>query len=145
MYIVTRQCQWPTGELVVEISTGGWDYINPDALVEKYPGEFVEFNDPREAVEAAIAIAKAWQKDEPGKNIGIAAGYTGGYTMPFEPQSIEELKRWADEEYAQLPKCGHCGKPVPEGKGYYIHGLNDVFCSESCASEVFYSDFIQQV
>ena len=102
MYIVTRQCQWPTGELVVEISTGGWDYINPDALVEKYPGEFVEFNDPREAVEAAIAIAKAWQKDEPGKNIGIAAGCTGGYTMPFEPQSIEELKRWADEEYAQL-------------------------------------------
>ena len=49
-YVVTRQIQWPEGKHVVEISAGGFDYTNPDALVAKYPGEFGEFCDPREAL-----------------------------------------------------------------------------------------------
>lgn len=98
MYAVTRQIQWPTGEHVVEIASGGMDYTNPDALVARYPGEFQEFDDPKEALDAALAIAEAWQKDEPKKKIAVAAGYTGGYTMPFEPMEKEELERWVLNE-----------------------------------------------
>ena len=34
--VVTRQLQWPEGKRVVEVSVGGIDYVNPDALVAKY-------------------------------------------------------------------------------------------------------------
>lgn len=99
-YIVTRQLQWSTGDSVVEISEGGWDFINPDALVKKYPGEFEEYKDPREALGAAIDIAKQWKEDEPQLEVGIGVGFTGGFTMPFEPSKIDTLKKWAEEEYS---------------------------------------------
>ena len=36
MFTVTRQRQFPDGENVVEVSAGGLDYTNPDALGAKY-------------------------------------------------------------------------------------------------------------
>ena len=59
-YTVTRQHQWDTGNYVVEISGGGIDYCNPDALGKSFPGEFEEFEDVREAVDTAIQIAEQW-------------------------------------------------------------------------------------
>ena len=136
-YIVTRQLQWSSGEAVVEISQGGWDYINPDALCEKYPGEFEEFKDPREAVKTAIAIATQWQKDEPAQKIGIGAGYTGGYTMPFESQGINELKKWAHEEYLLLPRCAQCGKILESDSPIFVEEFDEVFCSQSCVNRAY--------
>ena len=90
-YTVTRQLQFPNGTPVVEVSLGGIDYTNPDALSEKYPGEFEEFNNPVEAVEAAIGICRAWRKDgTPKARIGI--GYTGGATMPFETCTYKQAR-----------------------------------------------------
>lgn len=135
-YIVTRQLQWPEGVAVVEISGEGWDYVNPDALVEKYPGEFEEFKDPRKALKTAIAVAKRWKEDEPGLEIGIGAGYTGGYTMPFEPRGTDELEKWAEEEYSRLPKCARCGKIIEDlDPAFRIEDLDGIFCSESCAEK----------
>ncbi len=34
MYTVTRQCQFPDGDYVVEISAGGIDFTNPGELVK---------------------------------------------------------------------------------------------------------------
>ena len=34
-YTITRQRQFPEGTPVVEVSSGGLDYTNPDALVAK--------------------------------------------------------------------------------------------------------------
>ncbi|MEA3427845.1 MAG: hypothetical protein U9Q84_01215 [Thermodesulfobacteriota bacterium] len=137
-YIVTRQMQWPYGQLVVEISEGGWDYVNPDALSAKYPGEFEEYKDPREALKTAIKIVKAWKKDKPEAKIGIATGYTGGYTMPFEPQSLKELNQWAQEEASRLPKCARCGKILESiDSDLYIDDSDDLFCSAFCADETY--------
>lgn len=94
IYTVTRQCQWPEGTPVVEVSLGGIDYTNPDALVEKYPGEMEEYHDRVEAAEIAIAICRQWRKDGT-KNAKVAHGATGGMTMPFEPCSFKELRAWA--------------------------------------------------
>jgi hypothetical protein len=91
---VTRQVQWPTGKPVVEVSIGGIDYANPDALVAKYEGEFVEFDDSREAVEAAIRICREWRRDG-RKDANVGFGSTGGFTAPFDDCTFKEARDWA--------------------------------------------------
>ena len=92
--VVTRQVQWPTGKPVVEVSIGGIDYTNPDALVAKYQGEFVEFEEPKEAVEAAIRICREWRKDG-CKDANVGFGSAGGFTLPFEDCTFKEAREWA--------------------------------------------------
>jgi len=135
MYTVTRQLQWPEGRSVVEVSAGGPDYTNPDALVARYPGEFETFADPREAVKVAIAICRAWRKDGE-KRASVGVGATGGMTMPFEPCTFKEARAWAERKYAKLPKCARCGAIL----GATVYVPIDVdsdfkFCSEYCAEE----------
>jgi len=93
-YTVTRQRQWPEGTPVVEISRGGLDYTNPDALSPKYPGEFRTYDDPRDAVEVAIAICRAWRKDGQ-RDAMVGVGATLGMTMPFDPITFQEAREWA--------------------------------------------------
>jgi hypothetical protein len=144
MWTVTRQNQWPEGTLCVEISKGDSNYTNPGQLVEKYPGEGQEYQNPVEAVEAGIAIANAWRKDvysgpkEDRQQVFIAVGNTGGMTMPFEGEPVskatcEKLREWAAEEWESVEKCQHCGEPI--GKRYvYLHHDEDFkFCDSMCA------------
>lgn len=132
MWTVTRQIQWPDGDHMVEISEGGLDYTNPDALAAQYPGEFEEFVDPRDALDAAIEIARAWRKDT-RKKISIGHGATGGMTMPFSPSTIKDLKAWAKKAAENLPRCDKCGEII-KGDPFTLWDYEDVqFCSESCA------------
>lgn len=147
MYTVTRQIQWPEGAHVVEVSIGGIDYCNPDALAEKYPGEMQEYEDPREAVEAAIRIRKLWRADEPDKTIDIGIGATGGMTAPFEPCISKVARRWARREFEWLIKCPTCGKIMQDAAEWFKAGTfypdefipdeneSDRYCSESCAEK----------
>ena len=136
MYCITRQAYWPEGNLVVEIVSGGIDFTNPDALVEKYEGEFKEFTDPREAVKVAISIFEKWRADEPGEEISIAYGNTGGYTMPFEPFEIEDVKSWGEGEYKSLPKCSRCGGIIRDNEAIVIsESPEEKYCSEYCADK----------
>lgn len=136
MYTVTRQRQWPDGTEIVEVSSGGLDYSNPDALSAKYAGEFSEFADPREAVETAIGIAREWRKDS-GKRIPVGVGSTWGMTMPFDSGTFADARKWAAEVWAKLEKCAGCGEPMPDSKRGYWHA-NDwdglEYCSEHCAT-----------
>ena len=145
-FVVTRQHQWATGDLVVEIAQGGRDYSNPDALVKKYPGEFDEHIGKLEAVKVAIAILRAWQADEPKKKILIGEGFTHGDTMPFEGERLTKklekaMLKAAQEFDDKLPKCGRCGELLG-GKGerygneHTMHMGGDEsypFCSTNCA------------
>ena len=134
-WTVTRQLQWANrGAPVVEISAGGLDYTNPDALTEEYPGEFETFDDPREAVRVAIAICNAWRKDGERKARARHGG-TGGMTMPFDTCTFAEARSWAEKRYEGLPKCDQCGEVLP--KEYYTHPYLDdeKFCREYCAEK----------
>lgn len=142
-YTVTRQSQWPTGASVVEVSIGGLDYTNPDALAPKYDGEFEEFHDPRKAVNTAIKIADKWENDEPKKKIEVAVGDTGGCTCPLEPETRKGLMEWAESEYESLSKCHRCGEIV-EGGGYCLWKCDGIFCSEQCAEAAHY-DFLAEL
>lgn len=136
-WFVSRQCYWSADDpYVVEIAGGGLDYANPDMYSPKYPGEGKEYTDPREAAKVALDIAKRWKLDEPDKDIGVAHGHTGGFTMPFEPAGEAEIQAWAEKAYDRLPKCDMCGGPLPEE----IKQWTDVhrefrFCSEYCAEK----------
>jgi len=141
-YTVSRQIQWPEGKQVVEISSGGLDYTNPDALVGKYPGEFETYDDPREAVQVAIAICRAWRKDG-GKGARIAHGATGGMTMPFDPCTFPAAITWAMKRYECLPKCARCGGVLHENSIYTMEELgDDKFCSEYCAEQFVLAEFL---
>ncbi len=145
MYTITRQKQWTEGNPVVEVSYGGIDYCNPDALAKKYPGEFEEFSDPRKAIETAIAICLAWRKDGERKaKVGI--GSTGGMTMPFETCTIKQAQKWAEEEYKTLPNCPQCAKIMEKNQekwsigfitkdGEFISYEEYIYCSEYCAEK----------
>lgn len=132
-FTVTRQHQWPTGKEIVEVSVGGLDYTNPDALVGRYPGEFQTYLDPREAIETAIKIAQQWSKDS-RKRIPIGVGATAGFTIPFETTSIVKARKWAKKVYAGLPKCAMCGELIEER--FEAEGVEEAaFCSERCAEK----------
>lgn len=137
MYAVTRQRYWDVENdkaYMVEIVDGGLDYANPDASVPKYSGEMKEYDDPRQAAEVAIQIAKDWQKDNPELKIHIAIGTTYGFTLPLNPQTIEEVKQEAQKIYEELPKCEYCGE-ICENKDNYVTDYGQFFtaCSDGCA------------
>lgn len=143
MYTITRQIQWPEGKPVVEISYGGIDYCNPDALVEEYRGEFEEYKNPKEAVKTAIEICKLWRKDGK-KEARIGIGATGGMTMPFETCSFKEAIKWAGKEYKSLEKCQNCGSIMGKEKwstgfitkrGDFISDGEYIYCSQNCAEK----------
>ena len=93
-YFISRQ-HYCTGVQMVEIAEGGMDYSNPDMLVEKYPGEGTEYDNPAIAVEKAIEIHKAWLKDQPDEDIQIGQVSTGGWTCEAEESNYRSLRTWA--------------------------------------------------
>jgi hypothetical protein len=144
-FYVSRQCYYYNGESTVEVTRGGSDYAGADMLVPKYNGEGKEYNDPREAVEAAISICQQWRKDGEPK-ASVATGSTGGMGFELEKTTFALARKWAKEAYAALPKCDHCGEPLEsDDKYYYLPDFADDFkyCSENCANraeEFFYKE-----
>jgi hypothetical protein len=137
-YFVSRQLYYYSRLLIVEIAAGGLDYSNADMLVAEYKnlGEGQEFIDPREAVDAAIAIARAWRKDEPGKHIVIGHGHTMGMGMEFEGCSFKDAQKWAEDVYETSPKCDQCGELLPDEKHCYTDEFGEAkLCSERCSEK----------
>lgn len=140
-YFVSRQVEWISGDHIVEVVCGGVDYANPDMLVPYFKGEGCEYNDPREAVDAAINIRNAWKQTKPEVEIEIAFGATGGFTLPLTRYDDDELIKKAEELYAKLPKCEYCGEVLSDER--YGHDFSDeyVFCSRNCAEQ----DYLAQI
>jgi hypothetical protein len=126
----------------VEVSAGGFDYTNPDALVSKFArlGEGETFISPVKAVEAAIAVCEAWRRDG-GPTAQIGYGATGGMTMPFDVCTYEEARAWATKREASLPRCDRCGELLPENH-FTVQELDgERFCREFCAEEAYRGAF----
>src|SRR4051812_9877839 len=129
MFYVSRQKPYyQGGQLVVEVTSGGRDYAGADMLVPRYLGEGVEYDDPREAVEAAVEITRAWRRDSKlpanSRQILIGTGSTGGGMAEIEGESFKAARKWARLVWAKLPKCGVCGNPLPEEHKRY-HLIDD--------------------
>lgn len=146
-FTVTRQSRWPDGKLIVEITQGGIDYTNADALCNEFQGEFETFTGLGEAVKAAIAIAEQWKKKagKTGKEIRMAVGSTMGMSahfddMPANIKTYRSLKKQAAEYDEKLDKCAHCGEVL--GDERYRNAdtdwSGDEFCREYCAEQNYY-------
>lgn len=148
-WFVSRQQYFgvePEERYMVEIAAGGLNYANADMLVSKYSGEGQEYADPREAVNVALEIAEAWQKDKPEIVVNVGHGATGGMTMPFEGSEKDELIAWGEETWEGLEKCP-CGEVMEGAKEWYRIGTftsggfypddSDVTkcCSERCSEK----------
>jgi hypothetical protein len=78
---------------MVEISVGGKDNINPDALSEKYEGEFKNYDNALEAAKVAISIKDKWSNDCCDEiNVGVGASLGG---IPFDPMLDTNVLLWA--------------------------------------------------
>jgi hypothetical protein len=148
-YFVSRQNYWdrcaPEAS-VVEVAIGGLDYANPDMMGVKWThlGEGREFTNPVEAVEAAIAICEEWRKEDSYAMVGMGA--TMGFTMSFDGQEYDDLRKRAQEMYDKLPKCAQCGELM--GKESYTHDLNfddEKFCSENCAEKSYHNTLLHDL
>ena len=138
MYCVTRQRYYGLNEFnchCVEVAEGGIDYCGPNALQAQYTGEFQEFQDPRKAVEVAISIADKWKQDNPNLQINVAMGCNFGFTIPFSPQTVDEIRSKAQKIYDTLEKCPRCQSILPEkDKRWYANDWDGIeYCSEQCA------------
>ncbi|MFQ6027694.1 MAG: hypothetical protein ACE5Q6_09400 [Dehalococcoidia bacterium] len=144
MYTVTRQLQWPDGLEVVEVSEGDINYVNPDMLGPKYPGEGETYANPKDAAAAAIEICRKWRQDG-HQRARVAYGATLGMTMPFSPCTFQELRQWAEWRYQQLvdslPGCDSCGETIwdPDNCWYVPELYGEKFCSQKCAEEAYES------
>lgn len=149
-FFVSRQRYYYSGKHVVEVTSGGLDYAGADMLGIDYPGEGKEYADPREAVEAAIEICRSWRADR--KSVAtktnrydamrpsVAVGATAGMGLELEPTTFKEARAWANKHWESLPKCGHCGEPLPDKRNRYklIDFADDTeYCSEYCADKAY--------
>jgi hypothetical protein len=140
-FYVTRQSNYyDEGAYSVEIARE-LDYAGPGALVQKYPGEFEEYNDPREAAEAAIRIARAWRADKglidvPYELFTLAMNDMV-YATVNDAMTSGELREWAQRVYDNMPKCRHCGDIVNSRALWYpmdfVGEEEFACCSENCA------------
>ena len=137
-WFVSRQHYWgEENPLAVEIAAGGTDYANADMLGVAYHslGEGREYDDPREAAAAAIAVAEAWRRDSgrTGDEITVRVGYTAGMSIPFEEGTDDEAHEWAVRAFAALPKCPHCGELM--GSERWVPADFPIDDDEACCSE----------
>ena len=145
-FTVTRQHRYHDGYKIVEVSQGGIDYANPDALCKKWQGEMEEYTGMTAAVEAAIGIAKAWQETTTDQ-IFIGVGATHGMTMEFDALELTEetfdaLLAKAEKFDENLPKCEHCGDILTGNNyGHIFNNGETPYCSDYCA-EMAYDELV---
>lgn len=137
-YFVNCQHQYYSGNYLVEIAYPGIDYAGSDMLATRYADEG-SYDDPREALEAAIKVRDCLQADHPDEEIGIAFGHFD--MVEGEPKGLEELRAEIEKHYESLPKCDRCGKLIgDETYTIYSDPSFGKFCSEYCAEEAYIED-----
>lgn len=146
-FVVTRQTNfYDEGAPSVEIAYG-MDNVSPGALssTTMFPDDFTEAEDPREAVEVAIKLRKAWWPHIRYTSMGekryvpftiSGAASIGLYPTVEDGLTAAQLRRWAKQKYEQMPKCDYCGTPT---ENEYQDEFGDKFpsCSDFCASQIF--------
>jgi len=138
VFFVSRQHYFNQNLNAVEIAFPSIDYSSPDMLVANYAGEGEEYKDPRDAVEAALRIRDEWKKDS-GEEIIVTAGSFNG--MEGEEETDEDLRAWAEKQYASMPKCAVCGEIIDPDEHYInpdSEWNEEKFCSEQHAERAYF-------
>lgn len=135
-YFVSRQRDFKNNSLYVEIAAGGKAKAGADFLTVRYSGEQKNLIDPRDAVNIAENIFKAWDRDygDEKKKLRIV-GLPTTLEYEFSPKGIDAAKSWADKIFESMKKCGHCGKAMGNRDPYEHDDISGTaFCSEQCCA-----------
>lgn len=139
MFYVSRQSNYyDDGAYSVEVARR-LDCSGPGTLVARYAqlGEGDEYDNPHDAVEAAIAISRAWRGEIGRASVPFRcftiAGNAFVYSTVKDAMTIPELRAWARGEWDALKKCDRCGDPIM-GETWRLVEDPDIgdFCSENC-------------
>ena len=132
----------------MEVTAGDGDYTGPDALVAKYRGEGVTYQGQVLALEAALDIARQWQRDahaasiyvEVGDNGGGQADLSGG-VLSSDLAGTNSLAEEGEAFDATLEKCESCSGILPRKRDRFKNDNVEeyVYCSERCA-EIAYEE-----
>lgn len=145
-WIVSRSTPWPDGTPTVEIATDV-DHLDPSLFWEENGTEYHDltacgYDDPREAVRAAIRVRNMWQKEreQAGEKDDVVIGWANPfYPTTADPKTEEELISRANELWEAMPVCQHCGV-----KGVMSKYDDDAWgsfhaCDEGCAMSFVWS------
>lgn len=146
-YMVSRQSNWyDDGAYSVEIATQP-EFAGPGALARCYHEDFSEYEDPREAAEAAIRLAGRWRTLAVGGLLPFRCFTIAGNSMVYatvnDAMSAPELREWAGRVFERLAKCVQCGGLIAGDAWYPVECMGEEefgCCSESCADSRAYAD-----
>jgi hypothetical protein len=144
-YYVSRQRCAKDNCLFVEIAVGGKSKAGLDILGIRYAGECKNLVDPRDAINSAERIYRAWEIDYADekkqlKIVGQVNGPIVGSTnkpmvFDFTSKGIASARAWADKIFASMKKCGACQKAMGSRDPYEMDDMpNLVFCTEYCTA-----------
>lgn len=140
-WIVSRSTPWPDGTPTVEIATDV-DHLDPSLFWEEKGTAYDDltargYEDPREAVRAAIRVRNMWQEKRAKEGLGdeVVIGWANPfYPTSADPKTDEELVSRANELWEAMPVCQHCGV-----KGVMSEYHDDAWgafhaCDDGCAT-----------
>jgi hypothetical protein len=136
-FFVSRQRDFKSNFLVVEIAAGGPKKAGPDILTARYAGEQKNLVDPRDALNVAERIYKLWERDywDEKKYLKIIVDSQNIYMLDFSPKGLAVAQAWADKVYATMEKCGSCKRMMGNSALYEVDEIpNMVFCDEACCA-----------
>ena len=135
-YMISRQRDYESDTLFVEVAVGGPAKAGKDILTIRYENNCEGKNlvDPRDAIRCAEDIFKKWDRDygDEKKRLRIV-GLETPLIFDFTTKGIAAAKIWADRIYGSMEKCGYCNKPMGNRKPFTIDDIpTKVFESELC-------------
>lgn len=143
-YVSRQSNYYDQGAYSVEIASQ-FDYAGPGMLVAKFADEGCEFDDPREAAEAAVRVSEAWgatiANGDPLLPLTIGITLVGNafvYATVEDSMTAAEAREWAEGEWEAAPKCERCGNlaPAADNKVATFTGETFTACSDFCADEI---------
>jgi|ERR1700722_2674254 len=136
-FYISRQRDFKSNTLIVEIACGGPKKASPDILTARYKGEQKNLVDPRDAINVAERIYKLWDRDyfDEKKFLRIIVDSKTNYLSDFSSKSLATARAWANKIYASMDKCGNCNKAIGNSAPFEIDDIpNKVFCTEMCCA-----------
>lgn len=143
---ISRQRDFKSNQLYVELAVGGPNKAGPDKLTVRYEalGEGKNLVDPRDAITVAERLYKQWELDyhDEKKKLRIVNLKDKTTNLPvwlefeFNTKGLADARKWANNTYDSMQKCAHCNKAMGNKTPYQLDDLpNQVFDSEYCLSK----------
>src|ERR1700722_14960014 len=130
-FYISRQRDFKSNTLIVEIACGGPKKASPDILTARYKGEQKNLVDPRDAINVAERIYKLWDRDyfDEKKFLRIIVDSKTNYLSDFSSKSLATARAWANKIYAILDKCGNCNKAIGISPPFEVDDISKkLFC-----------------